>query len=758
MKIEDLTPIDRTPLPSELREILSQEGITHLFPTQVAALQKGLLEGRNIVVATPSASGKTLVAKIGILNTVLQKGKRAIYLTPLKALAGEKYRDFVLRYAHLRKPDGRRLRIGISVGDPHVTTGNPLRNDILIATYEKLDSLLRRRSSHLQEIGLVVFDEAHILGDLDRGATAEFLLCQFLHRFPHVQVLLLSATVGNAAELAEWLNAELVVSNWRPVPLREGVLWKNSILFSDGSREHFEKRTGSALADAVIHYVLRGEPVLVFADTRRRAVQTANTLADTFDFRTFTKQKNREALLTKVVERLRRSENYSELTERLIRVIKRGVAFHHAGLGPEERALVEDAFRMEALAALVSTTTLAAGVNLPAHTVVITTTYRYESGSFRRIPVSEIKQMLGRAGRPLYDNEGHGLLLARTVEDVEFFWDLLGQEPEPVYSQLDHSLRFPFHVLAAAVTGIARSYDEMLCFFEKSLLAKQRRRYLPRILKKALRELIEEGFLKGSLEQFAPTQFGRLTAELYLYPCTASLFRATLERKEELKTTLSYLLILVASPQASVAPYSIPRKTLERIAVTRRDEIPEVLYEYLQDPYHVLRALLVALVLEAWIDEQKPSDIHQNWRVEPGDLHRFVDSTVWIAASWARLANALGFEKEAQILDTLSVRIRKGVRNELVPLACIEQIGRARARKLYNSGIRTVEDLVSTDIERLRSIMTDALGRKPPRRIVEEIVRAAKRLLRKGPPSTPVTPPRKTRRPRTLLDYSPEEG
>lgn len=210
-------------LPQKLYEIISSE-ITELRPAQEKAVKKGLLDGKSLLVCTPTASGKTLIAELACLKCILEHRGKAIYIVPLRALASEKHKEFSNRY-------GKNIRIALSIGDMDSSDSYLADYDLIITTSEKLDSLIRHHTPWLKSVGVVVVDEIHLLNDPSRGPTLEILLTILKDVLPKTQFLGLSATIGNPEELAEWLNAELVQDTWRPVKLYQGVYLDGKIEF-----------------------------------------------------------------------------------------------------------------------------------------------------------------------------------------------------------------------------------------------------------------------------------------------------------------------------------------------------------------------------------------------------------------------------------------------------------------------------------------------------------------------------------------------
>lgn len=206
-----------------LYKVLTSQSYTDLRPSQQKALAVGLLEGNNILVCTPTGSGKTLVAELAAVEAVYNKKGKAVYIVPLKSLAMEKYKQFTEKYSD--------IKIALSIGDPDSSDSYLERADIIITTSEKLDSLIRHTVPWLSHLAVVIVDEIHLLDEPTRGPTLEVVITILRHLLKKVQIIGLSATIGNPQELAAWLDAELVVDTWRPVELHHGVYLEDSIEF-----------------------------------------------------------------------------------------------------------------------------------------------------------------------------------------------------------------------------------------------------------------------------------------------------------------------------------------------------------------------------------------------------------------------------------------------------------------------------------------------------------------------------------------------
>ncbi|MFT4261503.1 MAG: DEAD/DEAH box helicase [Candidatus Woesearchaeota archaeon] len=211
-------------IPTKIKEIIDKKGFKELRPSQKKSIDAGLFEGKNLLVCTPTASGKTLVGELSIVQHVLN-GKKGVYIVPLRALASEKFKHFKKEYPEFN----------VKVSSGEVDSADRFLNDadIIITTSEKMDSLTRHRAEWINKLGVIVIDEIHLLNDQSRGPTLEVVITLLRKNLKNIQVIGLSATIGNPKELASWLNAELIEDSWRPVELKKGVYFEGEIDFSN---------------------------------------------------------------------------------------------------------------------------------------------------------------------------------------------------------------------------------------------------------------------------------------------------------------------------------------------------------------------------------------------------------------------------------------------------------------------------------------------------------------------------------------------
>src|SRR3989304_2180083 len=332
--------ITELPVPEPLKEVTLRSGIAELYPPQEEAIQAGVLEGKNLVLASPTASGKTLIAELCSLKHILEKNGKVVYLTPLRALASEKFDEFK-KYTTIKKANGKRVNVGISTGDFDSTDPWLERYDVIITTNEKADSLLRDRAKWMDEISLIVADEVPLLNESERGPTLEVVLARLMQINPEIQILALSATINNVDEIASWLKASYVITEWRPVSLKEGVLLHDEIQFKDGDARKIERKTKDNTINLALNTVKTGGQALVFASTRKHSATMAKKIAEhTGDVLS----KPMKRTLQHEAEKILSAGERTRISESLAELVRCGTAFHHAGLAGAHRKLVGGLF------------------------------------------------------------------------------------------------------------------------------------------------------------------------------------------------------------------------------------------------------------------------------------------------------------------------------------------------------------------------------------------------------------------------------
>jgi helicase len=711
------------PIPEQLKETTLRNGIAELYPPQEEAVNAGVLDCKNLVLASPTASGKTLIAELTGLKHVLERNGKVVYLSPLRALANEKFDEFK-KYTALRKKDGKRVSVGISTGDFDQTDPWLKRNDIIVTTNEKADSLLRHRAKWMEDITLVVADEVHLLNEAERGPTLEIVLARLMQVSPDTQILALSATINNVDEIAAWLKAQYVVTEWRPVKLKEGILLNDEIQYKDGAARKIDKKTRNPTVNVTLNTIKNGGQALVFTSTRKNAASTAKHIAD-----------HTSEVLSRPIKRSLEHEaehilttgETTRLSENLADLVKCGTAFHHAGLAGAHRKLVEDLFREGKIKVLTATPTLAFGVNLPARTVIIQDYRRYEAG-YGNYPIAvlEYKQMAGRAGRPKYDKEGEAIIIAKTADEADYLMDsYILAKPERIWSRLAVERIIRGHVLATVASDFAQTENGVYEFFGKTFYAYQYDiKAIRSLIAKILKYLYDEEMLIVEGQNIFATKFGKRVSELYIDPASAVVIRNAFHNQPENLTELSLLQLIAHTPDMGpvMRPYS---QELDELGMAMEDHREELYFEPPNEwedrigYEEFLGEIKTALVLDSWIEETTEDKLIEQFRVQPGDLYRVIENAKWLLHATHELATLLGKKKTLPLSSELIERVSKGIKKELLPIVKLEGVGRVRGRIIYNAGYQTIEDIKHADIAELTNL--PLIGPRVAKKIKEQV-------------------------------------
>ncbi|CAE7806857.1 Snrnp200 [Symbiodinium necroappetens] len=445
-KHPDITPDELIPLsklPTWCQEAFP--GATKLNTVQSKVFPTAFQEhSENMLVCAPTGSGKTNVAMLTILNVMNQfrlkdgsfdlAGFKIVYIAPMKALVQEVVQSFTQR---LEKAYGVTIR-ELS-GDVNLTKAQIDETQIIVTTPEKWDIITRKagdQRAYTQLVRLVIIDEIHLLHD-SRGPVLEAIVARTIRQIEttqeHIRLVGLSATLPNYEDVAIFLrvNPEKGLhyfgNHYRPVPLEQtyiGVTDKKAIKrFNTMNEVCYEKLMENAGKNQV----------LIFVHSRKETVKTAQTLRDlAMQNDTLAKFLQEDSASREILQ----TEAQQMKTPEVQDLLPYGFAVHHAGLPRADRKLVEDLYADRHIQVLVSTATLAWGVNLPAHTVIIkgTQVYNPQKGAWDELSSMDMMQMLGRSGRPQYDKTGHGIVITQHSE-LQYYLSLMNQQL-PIESQV----------------------------------------------------------------------------------------------------------------------------------------------------------------------------------------------------------------------------------------------------------------------------------------------------------------------------------
>jgi len=640
MRVRDL------PLSERFVDHFADRGIRELYPPQAAAVEAGVCEGGNVVAAVPTASGKTFVAELALLTA----DGPGLYVCPLRALAREKYEAF----SALPGVDA-----AISTGDFDATGEALAGNDVVVATSEKVDSAIRNGAAWVDELACVAVDEVHLLGAERRGPTLEVTLATLRRRNPELQVVALSATVDNPEAIAEWLDATLVESDWRPVDLRTGIAVGGEVTFDDGMTASAAVErdadtetddppddtevTAALVADAVD----QGGQCLAFVRSRTEAVALAERLAD-------------EGLAERLGTESAAAAAAGEAAEvdgtatgrQLVDCLRSGVAFHHAGLRAGHRAVVEAAFRDRELACICATPTLAAGVNVPARRVVVRDQKRYAGSGMEWLPTLEVHQMCGRAGRPGLDPYGEAVLVGDADTEAELVERYVEGEPEAVESTLADPASLRTHVLSAVATGFAGTEAEILDVFEGTFYAREAGAGgLADAVAVAVDDLVAAGMVRretggGGVEAYrlVATPVGETASKQYVRPETAERIVSGLRTAAGMSnaTTLTVFEVICDTPDMQDTYLgNAERAEIYRFARANAGTLTTAMDET-DDFEEWLESVKTARILDEWIGGATVEELVESYRIGPGDLDSRVERAEWLLSAAEALAETIG--------------------------------------------------------------------------------------------------------------------
>lgn len=453
---------------------------------------------------------------------------------------------------------------------------------------------------------------------------------------------------------------------------------------------------------------------------------------------------------------------------RLARCIKKSIAFHHAGLTNKQKDLIEEEFKSGKIKIICATPTLAAGLSLPAFRVFIKSLKRF-SGSWGTdwIPVLEYLQMAGRAGRPEYESFGEAIVFAKDEQEKEEIYQrYICGAPEDIYSKLAVEPVLRTYLLSLISSGIIRDQETMLAFFRKTFWAQQFQDLpkLEEILDRMLVLLKEWEFIQTREEQteeitdesttnlfvtaktisknppprkvaellaakkkeskFQPTLVGKRISQLYLDPLTAQHLLKCLTNFDRKKTAFS--LLQMVSQTLEMRPLlKVKSKEQEEILeeLSKNSDlflIPEPASFDLEYP-EFLDSVKTALFFEAWINEKEEDFLLDKYGIRPGEIRVKLESADWLLYASEELAKINNLKEVTQELAKLRLRIKDGVKEELLVLLKLKNIGRIRARKLFSNGIKNVGDLKKADLTSLSQMLGKKIAEDVKKQVGEEV-------------------------------------
>jgi helicase len=701
--------------PEDVIALWQLEESDTLLPLQELVVKRNDLFGPgNLLVQAPTSSGKTFIGEMAAVHTALHR-RQVVYLVPLKALAEEKYEVFRRKY----EPYG--MRVIVSTRDRR-EFDRRLEDgafSIAVVVYEKLSQLLVRRPERIKNISLVIADELEILSDPDRGAGAEILLTQIL--LANCRLIGLSAVIGAADKLARWFGAELVAHDRRPIELRYGVLHGGVFryrTYNGLTEEHeplgdaIEESPRERLQCAVGTLTERGEACLVFVKAKHECRIGAAALA-------------RRLALPRAdgaIDRLNGCEP-THCREHLLETLEHGVAFHNADLSTAERRIVEDAFRRGEVRVLVSTSTLAVGLNLPAHNVFIAPDkwqYDRRFATPWKTPIlhTEYENMSGRAGRFGTGMAfGRSILVASTPFEEETLWRRYVEgDREAVAPRLG---REPLedHILKLVAGRTCATELELQDFLNATLTgawvwtdaySEEESQYR---VTAAINKTIDFGLIaRGGDGRLTTTPFGRASSAAGINTETAVLLSDWIAQAELRDwPVLELLVTAAAAPVTRDAPVGMSQAEYAHCGYL--DELVQgvagcdcgvgtvfarLVRNEAAPSFEEMRAIKLALIAAAWIDETALYEIEERFQTLSGQIAAGVEQVAWLIQAAAGISEACGGRSGfVQRIQALALRVQRGVGEDLLPLAQLSQprLSRTALLALHHEGLHTPEAL-----------------------------------------------------------------
>ncbi len=637
---------------------------------QREALPAILDSDENVVASAPTASGKTALAELAICKC-LETGGTALFIAPLRALTNEKESEW-------ERFESMGYSVYVVTGERDLSSQRAERADILVMTPEKVDSATRKHDSprygFITDVSCCVIDEVHLLDSEKRGSVLEVTISR-LRRLCEPRIVALSATMPNVEDVADWLDAPEETTfdfgeKYRPVELESGVR-----TYTHGENAFADKyrRLYRALDLAEPHIRDDGQALVFVAsrqDTVRAAEKSRDELASRdvpigargdYDFHTETQVLENQTLRNSALD---------------------GVAFHHAGLSKSDKDHVEEWFRDGKIQLLFSTSTLAWGVNLPARCVVIRDTKYHDplEGEVDMSPL-DVLQMLGRAGRPGYDDAGYAYVVCDNA-DADKYRTLL-RDGKEIESRLTADL--DTHLNAEIAMGTIHDVEDVMDWLETTFAfvrarneSEQAVETLRERVRETLSELRNRGFIEVADLAVSATPLGTLASAYYLRLPTAHRFgdlAGTDPSMDEILETVSQ-----SAEFDSVNARRAERDAISSVLGSRSDLEPGT------------RKVLA--ILESGTRGSTPSELQSDaWVIRQNSLR--------LLAALRAFLDRFGGPREANRACRVAARVENGVSEDAVALTAIGGVGPGRASKLAGEGIETPADITETGIEGL---------------------------------------------------------
>lgn len=493
-----------------------------------------------------------------------------------------------------------------------------------------------------------------------------------------------------------------------------------------------KQTTGDETIDLALDTIRIGKQALVFANTKRSAEKTAEDISKFLKKTIKTNVELSEDILHDLGKPTRQCERLSE-------IVKQQIAFHHAGLTNNQKSLIEDNFRNGNIKIICSTPTLACGVDLPAYRAIIKDLKRFGIRGYTYIPVLEYLQMSGRAGRPKYDKEGQSIVITSTESEKEHITEnYVNGEPEDITSKLAVEPVLRTYVLSLIASNFVNSRDDLIKFFSKTFWAHQYEdmKKIEKLIDKMIRLLEGFEFIKTRAsnsefisadelnDRLTATELGKRVAQLYIDPLTADYFIKNTKLFNE-KPSAFALLQLISNTLEIRPKLNVKSKEYEEytaIIVEKEDELlAKMPAEYEEDYDDFINSMKTAMFFNDWIDEKDDDFLLEKYDVRPGESRAKIEIADWLLYSNEELAKLIGKMIFSREISKLRLRLKYGIKEELLPLVRLKEIGRARARRLFNNGVKDIGDVKKADFTKLKFLVGEAVAKSIKEQVGEKV-------------------------------------
>lgn len=753
-------------LPELILKSYAKRNITDMFEWQYECLDNVeiLEKNKNLVYSAPTSAGKTLVSEILAIKTLLERNKKVIFILPFVSVVREK----MFYFQDILNTSGIRVEGFMGTYNP---PGGFQTVQMAICTIEKANSLVNRllEENKLSDIGAVIVDEMHLIGDPNRGYLLELLLTKLnfmclKYTEVNIQIIGMSATLPNLNLLADWLSAVLYTTDYRPIPLYEqyhvnGEIYDNKMILTRKLPILNELQTDTDnILQLCLETIESSCSVLIFCPTKNWCENLAQQIAiaifklgtnETTHFRDCLRNQLNPEIISEVLEQLKRCP--AGLDKILNKTISFGVAFHHAGLTMDERDIVEGAFRSGAIRILIATSTLSSGVNLPARRVIIRTPI------FHGKPIDTLtyRQMIGRAGRMGKDTAGESLLICQK-NDYKIAKELMSANLEPIESCLSGSGmssvsefififylitivlgKFKRAILEVIASGVVSTPEDVLLFTSCTLYATEDNS-LENPVEKALSFLTNNQFVRLQMlengdKQYVATSLGKACLSSSMSPEDGLSLFTELEKARQcfvLETELH--LIYIVTPYTACSQWgnidwmfymelwqklSPSMKRVGDLVGVRdhflinasRGRIQTNTNKSFND-LQIHKRFFVSLALQDLVNEVPLNDVAEKFNCTRGTLQSLQQSASTFAGMVTSFSRQLGWSSVEILISQFQDRLHFGVNRDLLDLMRLPILNGPRARALYNAGIQTLVHLASAKIE----IVENALHKMTP--------------------------------------------